>query len=177
MIDTALRLRPFVAEDADAFAAVLNTPAMMAHLGGVKRRAEIDALVAKRIADQARDGFSYWAVETREESTLVGTCGVRLGTNYADTPVDGMHELGWRIGEAHWRRGFAREAVEATLRCVGQHRRASGRCVDDDRQRRGVAADGAHRHDAPSRARLRARRRTCRFPDRLHARPSKCRLT
>lgn len=116
MIETArLRLRPFRADDADVFARVLNTPAMMAQLGGVKPRVEIDALVAKRMADQERDGFSYWAVETHEDGALLGTCGVRRGLNYAGTPVEGLHEIGWRVAEAHWRKGFAREAVAATL--------------------------------------------------------------
>ncbi|WP_425230040.1 GNAT family N-acetyltransferase [Sphingomonas sp.] len=116
MIQTErLLLRPFRPDDADAFARVLNTPAMMAHLGGMKSRAAIDASLGKRLADQARDGFSYWAVELRDGSALVGTCGLRLGQNYPGTPVEGLHELGWRIAEAHWRTGLAREAAEATI--------------------------------------------------------------
>ena len=119
MIETArLRLRPWREEDRSAFVAVINTPAMLAELGGPKSRAEIDASFDRRVADQARDGFCYWAVETRGDGALVGTCGVLLGLNYAGTPVEGLHELGWRIAETHWRNGFAREAAEATLRWV-----------------------------------------------------------
>ena len=116
MIETArLRLRPCREDDKDAFATILNTPAMMAQIGGVKSRAEVDALIDKRIADQARDGFSYWAVEKRDDGALVGTCGARRARNYPGTPVDGLHEIGWRIAEAAWRQGYAREAAEATL--------------------------------------------------------------
>ena len=91
---------------------------MMAQLGGVKPAGETDAIFDKRLADQARDGFCYWAVEMLTDHALVGTCGVRLGRNYANTPVDGLHELGWRVAAPHWRQGYAREAAEATVRWV-----------------------------------------------------------
>lgn len=116
MIETArLRLRPCRESDKPIFAAILNTPAMMAELGGVRSRAAIDALVDKRIADQARHGFSYWAVECRETGALIGTCGVRIASNYPGTPVEGIHEMGWRIAEPYWGRGYATEAAQATL--------------------------------------------------------------
>lgn len=116
MIATArLRLRPCVEADKPAFAVILNTPAMMAEMGGVRSREDIDALVDKRLADQARHGFSYWAVELRETDVLIGTCGIRIASNYPGTPVEGMHEMGWRIAEAHWGRGYASEAARATL--------------------------------------------------------------
>lgn len=116
MIETdRLRLRPWREEEGGAFDALLNTPAVMAHLGGVRSRTERDPSFDKRLADQARDGFSYWAVELRETGELLGTCGVRRGVNYAGTPVAGLLELGWRFGAAHWGRGYAREAAEATI--------------------------------------------------------------
>ena len=116
MIETGrLRLRPCVEADKPAFATILNTPAMMAELGGVRGRDAIDALVDKRIADQARHGFSYWAVEERGTGALIGTCGIRIAGNYPGTPVEGMHEMGWRIAETHWGRGYATEAARATL--------------------------------------------------------------
>ena len=115
MIETArLRLRPWREDDRAGFAAILNTPAMMAHHGGVRSAAEMDALFAKRLKDQARHGFSYWAVELRD-GELVGSCGLRIADNYPGTPVAGMHELGWRIAEPHWRRGLAREAAAAAI--------------------------------------------------------------
>lgn len=116
MIETPrLILRPCREDDKPTFAAILNTPRMMAELGGVKTREAIDALVDKRIADQARYGFSYWAVELRETGALVGTCGIRIANNYPGLPVQGMYEAGWRIAEHCWGKGFAQEAAEASL--------------------------------------------------------------
>jgi RimJ/RimL family protein N-acetyltransferase len=115
IVTERLVLRPCREADKPAFAALLSTPAMMAELGGVRPRAAIDALVDKRIADQARNGFSYWAVERRDTGELIGTAGLRVAADYPGTPVENMVEIGWRIAEAHWGQGYAREAAGASL--------------------------------------------------------------
>lgn len=115
-LETArLRLRPCCEADKPAFARILNTPRMMAGLGGVRAPEAIDALIDKRIADQAKHGHSYWAVELRETGELIGTAGIRIASNYPGTPIAGMHEIGWRIAEHHWGKGFAFEAAQASL--------------------------------------------------------------
>lgn len=114
MIETArLVLRPWREEDKPAFAAIINTPAMMRHFGGVRPRAEIDALIDGQMARQAADGHCLWAVETRADGALAGICGLRIG-GHPGTPVNGMYELGWRIAERFWGQGIAREAAEAS---------------------------------------------------------------
>jgi RimJ/RimL family protein N-acetyltransferase len=110
-----LVLRPCREADKPAFARILNTPAMMAEFGGRRSLADIDALIDKRIADQAKHGHSYWAVELRRCGELIGTCGIRIADSYPGTPVFGMHEMGWRIAETHWGKGLAREAAEAGI--------------------------------------------------------------
>ena len=109
-----LILRPWREEDKDAFAAIINTPAMMAHFGGVAPRADIDSIIDAQIEGQARDGFSMWAVELRDTGALAGVCGLRRMPR-PNTPVTGDLEIGWRIGEAHWGAGIAREAAAASL--------------------------------------------------------------
>ena len=115
-IQTArLVLRPCRDADKPAFRIILNSTAMMAELGGVRSAQEIDALIDKRIADQARHGHSYWAVELRDTRELIGSCGIRIADNYPAAPIEGLFEIGWRIGERHWGHGYAREAAEASL--------------------------------------------------------------
>lgn len=114
MIETErLVLRPWCEADKPAFHDIVNTPAMMVHFGGVRPRAEIDALIDAQMAKQAADGHCMWAVETRADGALAGVCGLRIG-GHPDTPVDGMYELGWRIAERHWGQGIAREAAAAS---------------------------------------------------------------
>lgn len=115
MIETArLILRPWRESDKAPFNAIINTPAMMAHFGGVTAREKIDAIIDREMARQARNGHCMWAVETRADGRLAGVCGVRIN-GYPDTPVPEELEIGWRIGEAHWGQGIAREAAEASI--------------------------------------------------------------
>ena len=115
MIETdRLILRPWREEDRVGFAAIINTPTMMADFGGVKDRAGIDRLFDKRVDDEARHGHSFWAVELHD-GELVGSVGIRVAHDYPGLPVENMRELGWRIAERHWGSGLAREAAEAAI--------------------------------------------------------------
>lgn len=114
MIETErLILRLWRDDDKPGFAAIIDTPAMMRHFGGVRSRAEIDALVDDQMERQASDGHCMWAVETKADRALAGICGLRIG-GHAGTPVPKVHELGWRIAERHWGQGIAREAATAS---------------------------------------------------------------
>ena len=114
MIETArLALRPWAEADKPAFVALVNTPAMMAHFGGVAPPDRIAALIDAQIANQARNGHCMWAVETRA-GDLAGICGLRIG-GHAGTPVPDELEIGWRIGEHWWGQGIAREAAQASI--------------------------------------------------------------
>ncbi len=115
MIETdRLILRPWRQADKPVFHALVNTPAMMAHFGGPTDQAAHDRIIDRQIALQARDGHCMWAVELRDGGALAGVCGVRIG-GHAGTPVPEELEIGWRIGEAWWGQGIAREAAEASL--------------------------------------------------------------
>lgn len=115
MIETErLRLRPWRDADKPEFHALVNTPAMMAHFGGPVPREKHDAILDAQMEQQARHGHCMWAVEGRENGELMGVCGLRIG-GHEGTPVLGELEIGWRIGEAWWGRGVAREAATASL--------------------------------------------------------------
>lgn len=117
MIETArLRLRPWTPEDRRAFDAIINTEAMMQHLGGLQSLASLDAMFERRLNDHASVGHCYWATELLDTGQLIGSCGIRIASDSPpDARVTGMPEIGWRIAEAHWGRGYAREAAEASI--------------------------------------------------------------
>ncbi|CAN5404155.1 GNAT family N-acetyltransferase [soil metagenome] len=115
MIETRrLLLRAWREADKPGFRALVNTPAMMAHFGGPVPRERHDVIIDRQIDQQARHGHCMWAVEERDTGALVGICGVRVG-GHAGTSVPEELEIGWRIGESHWGRGYAREAAQASL--------------------------------------------------------------
>lgn len=93
---------------------LLNTPAVMAHLGGVKELHEIEAKHAKAMASFAREGFGFMMVIEKETGELVGHCGMKRVDNPL-APNVGDHEIGWLVREDRWRRGYAHEAMRAVI--------------------------------------------------------------
>jgi len=103
-------------EDGDAALQdrLLNTPTVMARLGGVKELHEIEAKHAKARASYAQEGFSFLMMIEKASSELVGHCGLKR----VDNPLaknQGDHEVGWLVREDRWRRGYAEEAMRAVL--------------------------------------------------------------
>lgn len=93
----------------------LNTPAVMRWLGGVKTDKASDAVITDRLMPwQESRGFTFWAVERKADGDLLGFCGLKIADDI-DSPVEGELEIGWRLREDVWGRGYAREAAAASL--------------------------------------------------------------
>jgi RimJ/RimL family protein N-acetyltransferase len=74
---------------------------------------EQTAAVVQRLQDlQARDGHCFWAVERRNDTRLIGWCGLIRGNA---GPVEGKAEIGWRLASDCWGHGYASEAARASL--------------------------------------------------------------
>ena len=109
-----LILRTIEEGDAAEQFRVLNTPSVMARLGGPKELHEIEAKHAKAMGWYAQRGFSFLMLIEKATGELVGHAGIKL----VDNPLaknEGDHEIGWLIREDRWRRGYAEEAVRAIL--------------------------------------------------------------
>lgn len=109
-----LVLRTIEEGDATLQHRLLNTPAVMARLGGVKELHEIEAKHAKARASWAQEGFSFLMMIEKGTGELVGHCGLKR----VDNPLahnQGDHEVGWLVREDRWRRGYAEEAMRAVL--------------------------------------------------------------
>ena len=109
-----LVLRDWRDEDWAAFFHHTNTPAVMQWLGGVlddegmrKQRARVEAC-------HARNGFCFWAVERKEDNELLGFCGLKRADAPGSSVTDAL-EVGWRLREDAWGKGFAKEAAIAAL--------------------------------------------------------------
>ena len=109
-----LRLRTWNDADKAEFVRVTNTPAVMRWLGGVQS-AESMAAGFERIDGYQRDfGHTLWMVERKADRALLGFCGLkRVNSPGARNPGD--FEVGWRLREDAWGRGFAKEAAIASL--------------------------------------------------------------
>jgi len=109
-----LLLRQIDKDDLDPHMALLNTPAVMRHLGGVQPRGVIAAKHAAARAGFAAEGFGFMMIEERATGELVGHCGLRrVAHPLAPNPHD--HEIGWLVREDRWRMGYAHEAMRAVV--------------------------------------------------------------
>lgn len=114
---TRLILRPPVAEDLPWVLEHMNTPAVMAHLGGVRAEDAVAESLADDIAAFHTGGHQRWTVWLRDGSeTRVGRVGLfHLRSPAAPEALRGQREIGWTFAEAHWGKGYASEAAEGAL--------------------------------------------------------------
>ncbi|MBX7482269.1 GNAT family N-acetyltransferase [Qipengyuania qiaonensis] len=109
-----LILRTIEESDAAEQMRVLNSPEVMARLGGPKELHETQAKHAKSMALYAKEGFSFLFMIEKATGEMVGHCGMKR----VDNPLAknlGDHEVGWLVREDRWRRGYAEEAMRAVL--------------------------------------------------------------
>jgi len=109
-----LILREWSEGDIEPFIRLTNTPAVMRWLGGVRSEAEQQEAIGRIMRWQEERGFTFWVVERKADGALLGFCGLKI----ADTPgspIEGMHEIGWRLREDAWGQGYAKEAAIAAL--------------------------------------------------------------
>jgi RimJ/RimL family protein N-acetyltransferase len=110
-----LILRDWDEADIGPFIRHTNTPAVMRWLGGVQSEARLaDTIRSRMMRWQAERGFTFWVVERRADSELLGFCGIKIADT-AGSPIEGVHEVGWRLREDVWGQGYAREAATASI--------------------------------------------------------------
>lgn len=114
MIETErLLLRRWHDSDADPFLAMCTDPAVMEYLGPPLTRDEVELAIERQNGFLDAHGHCFWAVERREDGAFLGFCGMKPGA--VGTPVEGRVEIGWRLAQPYWGKGYAREAAQASL--------------------------------------------------------------
>lgn len=94
----------------------LNVPAVARTVGGINTREEIAAALDRFAESQAQHGFSFWALERLSDGAFLGFCGLeRFGDRGAPPIMQGAPEIGWRLREDAWGKGYAKEAARASL--------------------------------------------------------------
>ena len=116
MIETErLRLRDWTEGDIEPFIRHTNTEPVMRWLGGVEPDEKIRRTVEDRIMKWQRElGFTFWVVERKVDDALLGFCGIKI-SDAEGSPIVGKYEVGWRLREDAWGKGYAREAATASL--------------------------------------------------------------
>lgn len=108
-----LRLREWRDSDIEPFAGINRDPAVMRFFPGALDRAQTIDYIEKAKEHFRRHGVGKWAVELRENGTLIGCVGI--DTVDFDAPWRNVPEIAWRLSSRHWGQGYAPEAATAVI--------------------------------------------------------------
>jgi RimJ/RimL family protein N-acetyltransferase len=115
MIETErLVLRPQRIDDFEQLQALTASEEMYRYLGGQAGIEENYRLLAV-VGAWSVFGFDRFAVIERDGGAFVGTCGIFRQMRGLGEGFDGHAEAGWIIRSDRWGRGYASEAMRATI--------------------------------------------------------------
>lgn len=108
-----LRLRWLTSDDVPALFAIFSDAEVTAYWSSPPLE-QIDE--AAKLLAQIHEGFAakslfQWGIALREDDAVIGTC-----TLFALNEAHKRAELGYALGRAHWRKGYAVEATGALAR-------------------------------------------------------------
>jgi len=104
-----LRLREFVAGDADALAQVLSDPKTMRYYPAPYDRTGVEGWIARCRQRYRDDGVALWAMELKSSGELIGDCGIIR----QEVEGERFFEIGYHLRRDLWGQGFATEAAVA----------------------------------------------------------------
>ncbi|HEY6817089.1 MAG TPA: GNAT family N-acetyltransferase, partial [Croceibacterium sp.] len=106
-------------EDWAAFFRHTNNQRVMRWLGELLGPAEQLEMRERVAACAAEHGHCFWLVERTADGghlagEILGFCGLKRA-NAPGSTITGAFEIGWRLREAAWGHGYAKEAATASL--------------------------------------------------------------
>jgi len=110
-----LRLRTWDEADRLRFYNVMNTPTVMRWLGGQQTIGEWSAGYERLLGYQRDFGFTFWIVERKDDDAILGFCGLKRANAPGAREILGEIEIGWRLRDGAWGRGYAKEAAIASM--------------------------------------------------------------
>lgn len=113
-----LLLRTWRDDDAAPFHALDQDPRVQAFLPGPMSMAQVERFMQLHNAMQRETGMCYLAVEVAHSGELAGFVGLKRHqrSRHGALPFAPCTDIGWRLGAAHWGKGYATEGAAACLR-------------------------------------------------------------
>ncbi|MEO6434131.1 MAG: GNAT family N-acetyltransferase [Sphingomicrobium sp.] len=110
-----LILRNWDPADEATFYDIMNTPAVMEHLGGPQSRDAWHSAFERILSFNRDFGHTFWLIEDRATGELLGFCGLKRVNAPGAADLTGTPEIGWRLRQDAWGKGYAKEAAIASL--------------------------------------------------------------
>ncbi|MGD8108913.1 GNAT family N-acetyltransferase [Vibrio sp. TRT 17S01] len=111
-----LRLRQWKAQDREAFRLMGADPQVMRYFPALLSHDESDAMVQRIFDIIDQKGWGFWAVELKETREFIGFVGLHQQAQDSGIPNAPLVEIGWRLAQPHWGKGYAPEAAQAALK-------------------------------------------------------------
>lgn len=112
-----LILREIVAADKQYILQLDSDPEVLRYLPvPVMRTLEEAEITIDYIRKQYKEnGIGRWAVILKQSNDFVGWCGIKLVNDSVVNGQSNFYDLGFRLLEKHWNKGFATEAARACI--------------------------------------------------------------
>jgi len=111
-----LYLRTWEDKDFDPFAEMCADPVVMRYFPDVMTREETQRLISRCVEKQERDRFCMAPVEVKSTGEFLGFVGLNTPSYAAPLPFEPCVEIGWRLKQSSWGKGYASEAANSWLR-------------------------------------------------------------
>lgn len=109
-----LLMRPMAIQDAGALFEMDGNPAVLRYLGNKTSKSieESRANIENIQRQYERHGIGRFSMVLKETGDVIGWAGLKFITEPENGLVD-FYDIGYRLQEAHWGKGYASEAAEA----------------------------------------------------------------
>ncbi|MFT5723935.1 MAG: ribosomal-protein-alanine N-acetyltransferase [Bacteroidia bacterium] len=105
-----LDLRKFEVNDASFFFEMNNDPLVMTYTGDLPfESVETARQFVENYDHYTKHGYGRWTVVLRQTGEPIGFCGLK------NHPDEGYIDLGYRIIQSEWGKGYATEAAQACI--------------------------------------------------------------
>ncbi len=106
-----LILRQFTVSDAPLILALNSDPEVVQYLHEptLKTEAQAEKILNDIILPQYKNNLGRWAIHTKEKMEFIGWCGLKYRPDLDET------DLGYRLMQKAWGKGFATEAAQHSL--------------------------------------------------------------
>lgn len=111
-----LILRQWRKTDFDMFAQMNSSNTVMQFYPDIMTKKQSDEFAQRNLNNIAINGWGFWAIEIPTVSNFIGFVG--LNQPSYELPFSNNQsviEIGWRLSENYWGRGYATEAAQAAL--------------------------------------------------------------
>lgn len=109
-----LLLRNWQETDRAFFHEINSDPVVMEFFPALRSREESDALMDRVVAMINDDSFGFYALQDKDTGDTVGFTGL-MRTDLEPFMPKGVLEIGWRLAQRYWGKGYVTEAALASL--------------------------------------------------------------